>query len=71
MQEVIETARQVTGHPIPTSIGPRRPGDPDILIAGSDAIVRDLGWQREYTDLRRIIETAWTWHQAHPDGYPY
>ncbi len=69
VKEVIETARQVTGHPIPAVIGPRRAGDPDILIAGSEAIVRDLGWQRQYTELRPIIETAWRWHQAHPRGY--
>ena len=69
VKEVIETARQVTGHPIPAVIGPRRPGDPDILIAGSEAIVRDLDWQRQYPDLRQIIETAWNWHQAHPTGY--
>jgi UDP-glucose 4-epimerase len=69
VKEVIETARQVTGHPIPAVVGPRRAGDPDILIAGSEAIVRDLGWQRQYPDLRRIIETAWRWHLAHPRGY--
>jgi UDP-glucose 4-epimerase len=69
VKEVIETARQVTGHPIPAVVGPRRPGDPDILIAGSDAIVRELGWQRQYPDLRQIIETAWRWHLAHPHGY--
>jgi len=71
VKEVIETAREVTGHPIPAVIGPRRPGDPDILIAGSDAIVRDLGWQPQYPDLRRIIEMAWKWHQAHPHGYSH
>jgi UDP-glucose 4-epimerase len=69
VKEVIETARQVTGHPIPTVIGPRRTGDPDILIAGSEAIVRELGWRRQYPELREIIETAWRWHQAHPRGY--
>lgn len=69
VKQVIDTARQVTGHPIPTEIGPRRPGDPDILIAGSDAIVRDLGWKSQYPDLQQIIETAWKWHQAHPYGY--
>jgi UDP-glucose 4-epimerase len=69
VKEVIETARQVTGHPIPAVVGPRRPGDPDVLIAGSEAIVRDLGWQRQYPDLRQIIETAWRWHLAHPNGY--
>lgn len=69
VKEVIETARRVTGHPIPAVIGPRRPGDPDILIAGSDAIVRDLGWRRQYPELQEIIETAWNWHQSHPAGY--
>lgn len=67
--EVVQTAREVTGHPIPAEIGPRRPGDPDILIAGSEAIRRDLGWQPRYPDLRTIIETAWRWHQANPHGY--
>ena len=71
VREVIEAARHVTGHPIPAVVGPRRPGDPDVLIAGSDAIIRDLGWKRQYTKLQQIIETAWTWHQAHPDGYSY
>lgn len=71
VREVIEAARYVTGHPIPAVVGPRRPGDPDVLIAGSDAIIRDLGWKRQYTKLQQIIETAWTWHQAHPDGYSY
>lgn len=71
VKEVIETARAVTGHPIPAVVGARRPGDPDILIAGSDAIVRDLGWRRQYPDLRQIVEMAWNWHQAHPNGYSY
>jgi UDP-glucose 4-epimerase len=69
VKEVIETARQVTGHPIPAVVGPRRPGDPDVLIAGSEAIVRELGCRRQYPDLRQIIETAWRWHLAHPNGY--
>jgi UDP-glucose 4-epimerase len=69
VKEVIETACQVTGQPIPAAIGPRRPGDPDVLIAGSEAIVRELGWRRQYPDLRQIIETAWRWHLAHPNGY--
>lgn len=67
--EVIQTARSVTGHPIPAIVGPRRPGDPDILIASSDAIRRDLGWQPRYPELRTIIETAWHWHQKNPHGY--
>jgi len=69
VKEVIQTARDVTGHPIPAEIGPRRPGDPDILIASSDAIRRELGWRPQYADLRAIMETAWRWHVAHPYGY--
>ena len=69
VKEVIQTAREVTGHPIPAEIGPRRPGDPDILIASSETINHDLGWKPQYPDLRTIIEMAWKWHQAHPHGY--
>lgn len=69
VQEVVEVARQVTGHPIPVKIGPRRPGDPATLIADSQAIKQELGWQPQYTTLRSIMETAWAWHQQHPTGY--
>lgn len=69
VKDVIQTARDVTGHPIPAAIGARRPGDPDILIASSESINHDLGWQPRYANLRTIIETAWNWHVAHPDGY--
>lgn len=69
VQEVVEVARQVTGHPIPVKIGPRRPGDPATLIADSQAIKQELGWEPRYTTLRSIIETAWAWHQKHPNGY--
>jgi UDP-glucose 4-epimerase len=69
VKEVIETARSVTGHPIPAQAGPRRAGDPDILVAGSETIRRELGWQPRYPELRTIIETAWRWHQANPHGY--
>jgi UDP-glucose 4-epimerase len=69
VQEVIETARQVTGHPIPAVVGPRRPGDPATLIAGSEKIKRELGWEPRFPELRTIIETAWQWHSTHPDGY--
>jgi len=69
VQEVIETARQVTGHPIPAVVGARRPGDPDILIASSETINQELNWRPQYRELKQIIETAWRWHQMHPDGY--
>jgi UDP-glucose 4-epimerase len=69
VKEVIQTARDITGHPIPALIGPRRPGDPNILIASSESINHDLNWRTQYPDLRTIIETAWAWHQKHPHGY--
>ena len=69
VKEVIETARQVTGHPIPAEVGPRRPGDPATLIASSEKIRRELGWEPRYPELRTIVETAWNWHRTHPHGY--
>jgi UDP-glucose 4-epimerase len=69
VREVIETAREVTGHPIPSVVGPRRPGDPAVLVASSDRIRAELGWTPRYPDLRSIIRSAWDWHRAHPQGY--
>lgn len=69
VKEVIQTAREISGHPIPAEIGLRRPGDPDVLIASSDRIRGELGWEPQHADLRDIIESAWKWHQAHPHGY--
>jgi len=69
VKQVIETARAITGHPIPSKAGPRRAGDPPTLIASSEKIRRDLGWQPKFPDLRSIIESAWKWHQRNPNGY--
>ena len=69
VREVIETARRVTGKEIPVRIGPRRPGDPAVLIASSDRIKRELGWSPEFQDLEIIVDSAWRWMQSHPDGY--
>ena len=69
VKQVIDTAREVTGHPIPAEIGPRRAGDPDILIASSETINHELGWKPIYPNLRQIIEMAWQWHIANPHGY--
>jgi len=69
VREVIEAAREVTGHPIPAVESPRRPGDPAVLVASSEKIMRELGWKPKYADLRTIIRTAWEWHQKHPHGY--
>ena len=69
VQEVVQTARAITGHPIPTVAGPRRSGDPAILIASSEKIRNELAWKPQYADLETIIQTAWLWHQKHPEGY--
>jgi UDP-glucose 4-epimerase len=69
VREVIEVAREVTGHPIPAVVGPRRPGDPATLVAASDRIRAELGWAPRYGDLRAIIRSAWEWHRLHPRGY--
>ena len=69
VKEVIDTARAVTGHPIPAQVSPRRAGDPAQLIASSAKAVEVLGWKPKYNDLSTIISTAWKWHQSHPDGY--
>ncbi|MFN8376440.1 MAG: UDP-glucose 4-epimerase GalE [Anaerolineae bacterium] len=67
--EVIETAREVTGHPIPVKFGERRAGDVDVLVADSTRIKQELGWTPKYDNLKAIIETAWKWHKSHPNGY--
>jgi UDP-glucose 4-epimerase len=69
VREVVDVARQVTGHAIPVIESPRREGDPAILIAGSGKIRRELGWQPRFPELKTIVESAWQWHRAHPDGY--
>jgi UDP-glucose 4-epimerase len=68
-REVVEVAREITGHPIPAEIGPRRAGDPATLIASSERIRKELGWRPRYADLHTIIESAWRWHRTHPNGY--
>lgn len=69
VREVIDTAREVTGHPIPAEETPRRPGDSPRLVASSEKIKRELGWKPRVPELKDIIQSAWEWHQSHPDGY--
>ena len=69
VRDVVETVRAVTGHPIPVSYGPRRPGDPACLIASSERIRAELGWAPRFTDLEPIVQSAWAWHRAHPRGF--
>jgi UDP-glucose 4-epimerase len=69
VREVIAAVEEVTGKKVPVKIGPRRPGDPAVLVASSEKIQKELGWKPRYGDLRSIVETAWKWHRAHPKGY--
>ena len=59
VREVVEVCREVTGHPIPAEVAPRRAGDPATLIASSEKIRKSLGWEPSRTDLRTIVEDAW------------
>ncbi|MGA3343731.1 MAG: UDP-glucose 4-epimerase GalE [Terracidiphilus sp.] len=68
VREVIESARRVTGHPIPAEVQPRRPGDPAVLVASSEKAIRELGWKPRYSQLDEIVRTAWVWHQKRYRG---
>ena len=67
--EIISAARTVTGHGIPVELTERRAGDPPALYASSDKLQNRFGWEPRYRDVEAIIETAWRWHKAHPDGF--
>jgi UDP-glucose 4-epimerase len=69
VKEVIDTARQITGRTIRADAAPRRGGDPAVLVAASNKIRNELGWAPRFPHVREIIESAWQWHQANPDGY--
>ena len=69
VKEVIETARRITGLPIEVEIAPRRAGDPTRLVADAAKAREILGWKPQVPELEKIIESAWMWHQANPNGY--
>ena len=69
VREIIDAARRVTGHEIPTTESERRPGDPPRLYADPSKIKSGLGWEPKYTNITGTIETAWKWHMSHPNGY--
>jgi UDP-glucose 4-epimerase len=68
VREVIQVARQVTAHPIPAKESPRRAGDPAILVASSERIRNELGWNPKFSELESIIQSAWRWMRKHPNG---
>jgi UDP-glucose 4-epimerase len=67
--EVVDCARRITGHAIPTVVAQRREGDVARLLADSSRIRKDLGWRPRIPELDRIVESAWRWHRQHPRGY--
>jgi len=67
--EVIDAAERITGRKIPRKLGPRRPGDPAVLVASKEKLKRVLGWEASHSSLEEIIQSAWTWKQKHPNGY--
>jgi UDP-glucose 4-epimerase len=69
VKQVVEVAREVTGHAIPAELAPRRPGDPARLIAAADKAKTVLGWKPKYPEMRTIVQHAWDWHRTHPNGY--
>jgi UDP-glucose 4-epimerase len=69
VREVIESCRKITDRKIDAIEKTRRPGDPPRLIASSDKIKRELGWEPEFQSLDAIVESAWKWHQIFPRGY--
>lgn len=69
VKEVVAMARKVTGKEIPEEISARRAGDPSVLIASSEKIMKELNWKPSYNSLEKIIDTAWQWHKNHPNGF--
>jgi UDP-glucose 4-epimerase len=69
VREVIDAVRSVTGREIPAEVGPRRLGDPAELVASSERIRKELGWKPRFPHIHQIVESAWAWHKANPNGY--
>jgi len=69
VREVIDTVEKVTGKKVAWEEGERRPGDPAVLIASSEKIIRELGWNPRFNKLEDIVASAWKWHESHPDGF--
>jgi UDP-glucose 4-epimerase len=70
VKEVIEAAREVTGHPIPARESARRAGDPGTLVATSERTHTLIGVKFKYPDIKQIVQAAWDWHSKNPNGYP-
>lgn len=69
VKQIVEAARVVTGRALPMNVNPRRPGDPARLVADARKAAEVLGWRPQHSEIRHVLQTAWHWHQAHPQGY--
>jgi UDP-glucose-4-epimerase GalE len=69
VKAVLDSVERVTGRKVPFAVAPRRAGDPAVLYASSERIRRELGWRPRYEEIDTIVETAWRWREAHPNGY--
>ena len=69
VRQVLDAVARAAGQPVPHTMGPRRPGDPARLVASNARARAELGWQPRLDDLQTIVDTAWRWHAAHPNGY--
>ena len=69
VRQVIEMVKKVSGKDFKVTQTPRRPGDPDVLTADASKAINELGWKTNYPDIETIIESAWKWHNDHPNGY--
>lgn len=69
VQQVLETASRITAKKINYRTAPRRPGDPAVLVASSERIRKELGWEPRFSSLDEIIRTAWNWKREFPNGY--
>ncbi|PYU39250.1 MAG: UDP-glucose 4-epimerase GalE, partial [Acidobacteria bacterium] len=67
--EVIDAAEHITGRKIPRKLGPRRPGDPAVLVASKEKLKRALGWEASHSSMEEIIGSAWAWRQKYPRRY--
>jgi UDP-glucose 4-epimerase len=69
IREVVKVVEEVTGRKLRVQIGPRRPGDPAVLVASPRKLCRELKWKPRCSELQTIVRSAWAWKQQHPDGY--
>ncbi|WP_426955038.1 UDP-glucose 4-epimerase GalE [Muricoccus radiodurans] len=70
VREIVAAVERVSGAPVPLVEGPRRPGDPPVLVASNARLRRDTGWRPHHGELDRIVGTAFAWRRAHPTGFP-